>query len=51
MIAGTCDENSAIAFVGKNDGENINCVDSFNYPTFLPIDNDDKDAVNIYKGF
>lgn len=40
-----------MAYLGEKDGNNFNCIESFDYPTFLPIKNSDAEAVNIYSGF
>ena len=50
MVAGTCSADS-IAFLGAKDDTNINCEQSFDYPSFEPIKNDDEDSVNLYNGF
>lgn len=47
---GTC-SGSHMAYLGEKDGSNYNCMETYDYPTFLPIENTEADAVNKYKGF
>ena len=44
---------SHMGYLGQKDGDNFNCIETFDYPTFLPIENSDADTVaeKPYMGF
>ena len=44
-------KGSHMGYLGEKDGDNYNCLETFDYPTFLPIENSDADADKPYVGF